>query len=70
MKKNHKEKKNNPLNFKGMSFEEALTDLLKVKPEAKPKNKKETKKPFDESLKTILSIPPEKKIMDDPPKPG
>jgi len=38
MKKNLK-KKNSLLSFKGMSFEEALSDLLKVKPESKQKKK-------------------------------
>jgi hypothetical protein len=42
MKKNPREK-NNRLSFKGMSFEEALTDLLKVKPEPKPKKKNKRK---------------------------
>ncbi len=31
--------KNIPLDFKGLPFEEVLSDLLKVKPEPKPKKK-------------------------------
>lgn len=36
-------KKNNPLSFKGMPFEEALLNLLKVKPERKTKKKHKRK---------------------------
>lgn len=44
-KKKTKDRNNNLLCFKGMSFEEALSDLLKVKTKFKPmkKNKRKTK---------------------------
>jgi hypothetical protein len=38
-----KKNKNSPLSFKGMPFEEALSALLKVKPEPKPKKNTQKK---------------------------
>jgi hypothetical protein len=42
-KKNQRQK-NNFLSFKGMPFEEALVNLLKVKPEPKQKSKRKNPK--------------------------
>jgi hypothetical protein len=42
-KKNQKEKNNNPLSFKGLPFEEILSDLLKVKPKPKENARKKEK---------------------------
>jgi hypothetical protein len=42
-KKKTKDRNNNLLCFKGMSFEGALSDLLKVKPERKKKRREEGK---------------------------
>jgi len=43
-------KRNSPLSFKGMSFEEAVSDLLKVKTKFKPMKKirgRQNKWPLD-----------------------
>jgi hypothetical protein len=45
MKKTLKKTKRNgiPLDFKGLSFEEVISDLLKIKPEPKSKTKSKRK---------------------------